>query len=385
MNKGRDLTLFEAASIVTGYGIGGGVMAVPYLASLNGLLPFLGLLTCAFCLSILFHLMLAEIMMRDSSSNQLVEIFDKYLFRGKGGVFFTWTFFILILLAFITNLSAYIAGGGEILRDLLGIPLTAGHTIVYLIAAGVVFFGLKAIGLSEKFAVFGIMILVAILAAASVFFPFNLELINPISYKEPLALFGMIMFSFTSLFSVPQAVEGLQWNKKNIPRAIVMGIFINLCIVVTVSIAAMGVSETVTRIAITGWSQALGNWAFILGSIFVLLAMLTSYWSISFAMAVIVKERLQWSDRMSWLVATLPTFVIVILKISDFLGFMRIAGGAIALIIAILIIPTYHGAKKHGDVSNPSWQMGGLGHWFFQLVIVLGFILMSAGSLIELG
>jgi amino acid permease len=385
MQNGKKLTLFEAACTITGYGLGGGVMAVPYLASLNGILPFILLLVLAFTMSVIFHLMLAEMMMRDSSCKQLIEIFDKYLFKGRGGAVFTWAFFILILAAFITNLSAYIAGGGEILRDLLGIPLLAGHTITYLIAAGVVFFGLKVMGMSEKFAVLAIMAIVAVLFIGSLQLGFKPVWIQELDYQKPMALFGMIMFCFVSLFSIPQAVEGLSWDKKKVPKAVFLGLFINLSIVTAVTIAAICVSEQVTRIAITGWSQALGNWAFISGSLFVLLAMLTSYWSISFAMTVIVKERLKWGDRLSWLVATLPTFLIVITGVTDFMGFMRLAGGAIALIVAILIIPTYRGILKNGDIRNPEWKLGKFGNSFIQALIVICFLLMSAGSLIQVG
>ena len=35
MNK-KQLTVAESACIITGYGIGGGVMAMPYLAQKNG-------------------------------------------------------------------------------------------------------------------------------------------------------------------------------------------------------------------------------------------------------------------------------------------------------------------------------------------------------------
>jgi hypothetical protein len=146
----------------------------------------------------------------------------------------------------------------------------------------------------------------------------------------------------------------------------------------------MGVSQEVTRVAITGWGRALGNWAFILGSLFILLAMLTSYWSISFALAVILKERLAWGDRISWLVATLPTFLVVIAGLTDFLGFMRIAGGAIALLVAILAVPVLRGARKYGDIRDPEWLMGFWGNTLFQIVVIIGFIIMAVGSVVTI-
>ncbi len=88
-------------------------MAVPYLASLNGLSVFFVLLVTAYLLSMLIHLMIAETLMHESSSSQLVELFGKFLFRGKGGVVFTWIFFVLIILAFYANLSAYLPAGAK--------------------------------------------------------------------------------------------------------------------------------------------------------------------------------------------------------------------------------------------------------------------------------
>jgi len=385
MEEQKTLTFFEAAAIVTGYGVGGGVMAVPYLASLNGIVPFMLILVIAFFISILLHLMIAETVMRDSGSNQLVEYFGKYLFRGRGGPVFTWIFFILIFLAFIANLSAYIAGGGEILRDLLQVPVWAGHLMTYAVAAGVVFFGLKAIGISEKYAVTVIVIIVAVLVIASLRLPYKPVFVAETGLPKLLALYGMIMFSFTALFSVPQTVAGLHWNRKLVPRAVITGMLINFILIAVISLSAMGVSEEVTRVAITGWGKAMGGWALVVGSIFIILAMLTSFWSISFALVVILKERFGWGDRVSWLIATLPTFLVVITGLIDFLGFMRLAGGAIALLVAVLVVPVLRSVRKHGDIQNPEWVLGIWGNTVFQVVVIVGFILMAVGSMISIG
>ena len=384
MQAKKQLTFFEAASIVTGFGIGGGIMAVPYLASLTGVLPFLITLIISFFFSVLIHLMIAEMAMRDSSSSQLVESFGKYLFRGRGAIFFTWFFFVMIVFAFLANLSAYIAGGGEILRDLISVPLWSGHFLTYIIAAGVVFFGLKAIGISEKYSVIGIFILVGILAAASLKLPFSLSLAGRGGTNEILALYGMIMFSFAAFFSIPQLVEGLHWNKPLVPKAIVLGISMNLVVVVVVTVFAAGISKEVTRVAITGWGKALGDWAFIFGSLFILLAMLTSYWSISFALAVILKERMNWGEKLSWFAATLPTLLIVITGISDFLGFMRLAGGAIALLVAIMVVPVLRASRKYGDVKDPEWKLGIFGNGVFQGLVIIAFLVMAVASMLKI-
>ncbi len=46
-DKGNTLTLWQSALIITGYGIGGGVMAMPYLAEKNGVISAFIILTVA--------------------------------------------------------------------------------------------------------------------------------------------------------------------------------------------------------------------------------------------------------------------------------------------------------------------------------------------------
>jgi amino acid permease len=382
--ENKKLTFLEAASIVTGYGIGGGIMAVPYLASLSGIIPMLVLFFAAFGASLIFHMMTAEIMLRDGESAQIIELFNKYMFRGKYTRFILWFLFAVIVLSFIASLSAFIAGGGENLNNLFpSMPLWAGHCIVYFIAAGVVFFGLKAIGISEKYGVAAMIAFVIILLAASVRhgLSFNPGVIGPFKYQT--ALFGMLMFSFFALFSVPQVVTGLSWNRKLIPKAVAFGMALNGLVILMIVLICMGTSATPTRFAMNGLANALGGWVKYFSSLFVLLAMLTTYWSVSFALSVVVQERLGWGQRISWLVATLPSFIIVISKATDFLGFMQIAGGTIAILIVIMMIPMYTIVKKKGAITEPEWQLGFFGKPVFQAIVLIAFLLMAAGSLVK--
>ena len=64
----RHLTFLEAASLVMGAGVGGGIMAVPYLANQAGLLSFLPVIVVAYLANLLLHLMLVEVLFRRSRS-----------------------------------------------------------------------------------------------------------------------------------------------------------------------------------------------------------------------------------------------------------------------------------------------------------------------------
>ncbi len=257
MTDHKRLTFIEASCVVAGFSIGGAVMAVPYLATLSSPISFAGILVAAFVISVTFHLMIAEMIIRDSSSHQLVEIFAKYCFRGKFSKL-VWLLFVLIYIGCMTNLTAYITGGGEILRDLLGMPIWVGYVIIYLIAASVVLFELKVIAVSEKYALLAIALILGALAVASLRSPIQSNWTDSGGHLGSLALFSMLMFCFTAPFSIQQVASGLHWNKKLIPRSIITGFLINFVLVTVITFCAVNVSQEVTPVAITGWGKALG-------------------------------------------------------------------------------------------------------------------------------
>jgi len=196
------------------------------------------------------------------------------------------------------------------------------------------------------------------------------------------------MFAFASFFSIPQAVEGLAWNKKLIPRAVFAGIGLNLVFVLIINFFALSVSETVTEVAIIGWSAAVGGWAALLGSVFVFLAMLTTYWSLSYALVVIIRERVGWSERLSWLAATLPTLAIGLAGAATFLSLMRLVGGGIAVGVGLLLIPAYRASRNSRaadlQTATAGVSIGAWGGTVFQVLVVLAYLLTAVGSFVEI-
>ena len=122
MNK-KQLTVAESACIITGYGIGGGVMAMPYLAQKNGVVVSLLILAAAFGASFVLHVMIAELAVKSGGGSQIIEVFSRYLFQGKYQKVLTAGFFVIMALVLFTNLAAYISGAAEIISELLGISL----------------------------------------------------------------------------------------------------------------------------------------------------------------------------------------------------------------------------------------------------------------------
>ncbi len=351
MTKNKQLTVWEAACIITGYGIGGGVMSMPYLAERIGFVNACLVLIVAFAASYVLHLMIADLSLKTEEGGQIIACLNQFLFKGKLKKVLTFSFFGLMLAILFTNLTGYITGAEEILVSLLPISPFVAKLLFYLVAAAVVIFGLKAVGVSEKISVGVIFALIGLLAVASFFRASREVPLFTFDANGVLAYFGMAMFSLSAFFSVPQAVEGLGGDKTKIKKAVFLGFLNNFILIVVINFCALLASAEVTELAMTGWSAGIGLWAQIIGGVFTLLAMLTTYWSLSLALADIVRETLKWNEKLSWLIATLPSLILALFNLGNFMDIMRTAGGLISIIIAVMVVPAFINSKKAGGDS----------------------------------
>ena len=376
--KNKELSTWEAACIITGYGIGAGVLSMPYVADIVGFPASVAVLVIAFLASYILHLMIAELAMKTEDGGQIISCLSRFLFRGRLKRVLSVSFFVLMALILCTNLATYIAASEEIIIALIPVSPLAAKLIFYVLAASVVFFGLKVVGISEKYAVSAIIALIALLAAASVFAEHDAINLRPGTFKQMLAYYGLAMFAMSAFFSVPQAVEGLNKDKKKIKKAVFLGLGVNFLLILVISFCALWSSARVTEVAMVGWSEGIGLWAQRVGSVFTLLAMLTTYWSLSLALAGMIGEMTGIDSRLCWLIATLPSMVLVLFDLGDFMELLRTAGGLIAIVVAVMVVPSYRNARRElpGSILTKS------GTWL-ELLIIIAYILMAVGSVVS--
>ena len=377
------LTQWEAISLMVGAGVGAGIMAVPYLTERVGFIGLAFILPVAWAASSLIHLMLAEVLFRTGRDLQVVELMRLYVLRGRRGRWLLWTVFTFLSIAFLANLAAYVSGTGEILANLLGINRRISELFVYGISASVVFFGLRAVGIAERFGALTLIGLVAAIGVGAFSLPFNALPGLSGSPSEWLALYGMVMYALWTFYSVPQVVKGLGPDHRGAARAILVGLGINGALTAFVAVIALGISTRVTEVAIIGISQRMGSWAGMAGSLFIMAALVTSYWSVSLALADILRERTGISGRLAWLFATLPSLLILWIGAWQFLEYLRLAAGATAIVVALITIPMYWQAKQSGPVRDPGWTLGRWGHPAMLALVLLSLVLMAVGSLVS--
>ena len=369
-----ELTFFEAASIIVGHGVGAGILSVPYLAAHNSFLEMILILLLGYVVALVLHYIIAELSYNNDGA-QFVKCFDNELFTGKVKQVFTAIAFALLGLSVIVNVSAFLTGAAAVFSSWFGLPDIAGMLLFYVIGAGVVFVGMKLVGICEKLAVGSMIAVVGILFVATLTkgtsaLPTGFKGIN-----NALALFGMISFSLSAVMSTPQVVKGLNGDAKRIKAAIAVGLAINACLIFIITLMTLlGAGTDITEDgALVDLSRHLGGWVSVVGYIFTLLALATSFWANTLNLRDIVHEQTHWSKNISWLCASLPCLVLALFGLSSFVGFTRFAS-VIQVVTGIGIIIAYNRSRKRTGASPICGKFGSV---VFQ-VLTIGFSLLSS-------
>ncbi len=374
-----ELTFFEAASIIVGHGVGAGILSVPYLAAHNSFREMIWILLFGYAVALVLHLVIAELSYNNNGA-QFVKCFDAELFSGKIKTIFTWTAFILLGISVIVNVSAFLTGAAAVFRAWFGLPDIVGILIFYALGAGVVFVGMKLVGICEKIAVGSMVGVVGILFVATLLSEKSALPTGWQGFNNALALFGMISFSLSAVMSTPQVVKGLNGNVKRIRRAIATGLGINTCLIFLITfMTLLGAGSSISEDgALVDLSRHLGGWVSVVGYIFTLLALATSFWANTLNLRDIVGEQTGWSKNLSWLLASAPCLILALFGLSSFVGFTRFAS-VIQVVTGIGIIVAYNRSRKRTGASPLCGRFGPL---FFQIFIVVFSLLSSVGALL---
>ena len=156
------LSFFEAAGIIVGHGVGAGILAVPALAARNSLREILLILCFCYLFNLVLHLIIAELSYNNGGA-QFISCFDRELFSGKFKKIFTWAAFALLGLSVLMNVSSFLTGAANVFHQWFGLDTTLGMLLFYVLGAGVVFFGMKLVGVCEKYAVAAMVLVMTLL------------------------------------------------------------------------------------------------------------------------------------------------------------------------------------------------------------------------------
>ena len=381
MNSEAQFTTFEAISMIVGNSIGTGIIAVPYLAVRNSMWDVVWMVAFAYIVNVILHLIIAELSYNNGGV-QLVKSFEGELFRGKMKKIFSWIMFIVYGLAIMVGVSGNINGGAQIFVNWFGLPLWAAQLIYYLIAGSVVFMGMKAVGIAQKYSVALLLIIVAVMTAGTFLRPLNTLYTAPFHINNLLALYSMVVFATSANQAVIQVVKGLNGDSKRIRKTIFTGFGLSSLFVLVVTLTVLlGTKGAVDKeLAYMQLGESIGGWALILAGIFSLFALLTTFWSNTLALRDVVHEQVGTGNRVSWLIATVPCILFAIFGVSSFIVLTRIMSGVVVLVSIMLVLTYGKSRKKVG--SSPI--CGIFGTVPFQVLMMVSTIVSAVGAMLPL-
>lgn len=381
MNSEAQLTTFEAISMIVGNSIGTGIIAVPYLAVRNSMWDVVWMVAFAYIVNVILHLIIAELSYNNGGV-QLVKSFEGELFHGKMKKIFSWIMFIVYGLAIMVGVSGNINGGAQIFVNWFGLPLWAAQLIYYLIAGSIVFMGMKAVGIAQKYSVALLLIIVAVMTAGTFLHPRNTLYTAPFHINNLLALYSMVVFATSANQAVIQVVKGLNGDSKRIRKTIFTGFGLSSLFVLVVTLTVLlGTKGAVDKeLAYMQLGESIGGWALILAGIFSLFALLTTFWSNTLALRDVVHEQVGTGNRVSWLIATVPCILFAIFGVSSFIVLTRIMSGVVVLVSIMLVLTYGKSRKKVG--SSPI--CGIFGTVPFQVLMMVSTIVSAVGAMLPL-
>ena len=379
--KVTKLTLYEAVAIIVGANVGSGILGLAYSSRLAGW-PILVLwLAVAGLFTTFSMLYVAESALRTKKPLQLPGLAEKYV--GKVG---SVLIFISVCANSIGCMIAYTTGSGNILCTLLGLPNWAGSLLFTVPCVLVVWFGLKATGLWEKFMSTGMVVLLGIIVIAS-FLSGKADVSRAVyaNWTYAVPLLSSAIFCYIAQYAVPELARGMRHTPKKLPVAIILGMFITgvLLAVVPLAVLSLTGAEEVTQVATLAWGQALGTWALYTANIFALCAMMTSYWAVGGSMLTNIVDMFKLKDekdtktRLIAIACTvLPPFILAyagLVSFVDAIGWAGTFGGVIMSIVPVLML---NNARKKGDIE-PEWKCGWYAHPAVQGMIIVIFSLAA--------
>ncbi len=338
----REISFVEAVAFIVSGTIGAGILGIPYAIAKVGV--FLGLV-CIVSIGLLMialHLLLARVAVVQQKDMQLAGLAGVYL--GPVG---KWLMTVITYALLVGVLVVYIIGVGQTLTALFGGAASLWSVGFALVVGLLISAGLRTIKTVELFLCLGVLTVVLVLVGVSSVHIQTPHLLT-MNIAELLVPYGVLLFAFHGVSSVPEAYSLLGRKRESFSKVIMLAGSIVMVVYALFATVVVGVtgSET-TSIATIGLGKVIGPTVFVLGNVFAVLAMGTS----SLMAGLSLRDSLRWDFHLSTVVSsavvvTVP-LAIFALGVRGFVSAMEVIGGVFMSTQMLLVLLVYEKAKKN--------------------------------------
>lgn len=374
---GQQKRFLHGTAALIGTMVGVGVFGIPLAFAKAGFgIGFLFLIFTAI-ITLLFNFIFAEIVLRTQEKHQLVGYTNFYL-----GSFFKHIILFANLVGIYGALLAYIINAGEFMNNIFShlwyLPPSYYYGIFVAIVSITLFFGFKTFAWVE-FVLTSIFVTIIFIVFGLGVPHIDVANFSGTTLEYWFLPYGVLLFAFAGLTSIPIQREILRGQERNFRSSIVIAVILVAVLYLLFAVTVVGLSgENTTPNAITGLLDILGSRIVVLGSLFGLLAITTSYLMLGAALFDIFRLDFKFQRRWAWLLTVVPPVILFMGGLRNFIDVISLVGAVAIGIESIVLLMVFRKAKAHGT-RRPEFSMH-LPSWF---MVVLG-LLFTAGVIYEL-
>lgn len=336
---------FKAIATMVGTILGVGIFSIPFVIAQSGILPFLILLPLLAFAQYVFHKLYAEIIIATGEKHRMPGYVAKYF--GEQAKYIV-LFFVLI--ASYGSMLAYVLVGGSFLHQLL-FPVFGGSqflytTILYIMVATIVLYGLKLIAKIDALLAV-LLLLTVVMVIGNSLFNINLENYQLVSWPYFLLPYGPIFFAVGGDVAIPEVCRLLDNDRRQVKKAIIWGTFVPAAIIFSFVLAVVGVSGGRTSPdTLAGLASFLPLNVIKIALAFGLMTITTAFLSV----AESAKETYVWdlkiNKKIAWALALSPAFILYLLGVNNLTSVVSFTGSITGGILGITLIWLFFKVKN---------------------------------------
>lgn len=338
----------RSTSVLIGTIVGAGIFGLPYAFAKSGFLIGLFYLLVLAGVFFIIKRCYAEVVLRTGDKLEMAGYVERYL--GKPGkVLIT----LSMVLGIYAALTAYTIGVGEFLFSLLN-PLIGGSQVFWslvfwAIASLLVLKGIGIVSRVEVFMASGLVAVVLFVFCLSA--PFvNVDNLETIHWQNILLPYGVVLFALGGASAIPTMRRILKGRERLLKRSIFLGLLIPVLIYIIFCFSVVGVSgEQTSETALTGFANLTNGKVLLVGGVFGILAMTTSFLALAFVLRELIHCDYKIPLMPAWALTISIPLIVFLLGLRSFITVVGFAGGVLSGLQGIILIVTYYRAKKKGD------------------------------------
>ncbi|MEK7139062.1 MAG: hypothetical protein AAB799_02695, partial [Patescibacteria group bacterium] len=198
----------------------------------------------------------------------------------------------------------------------------------------------------------------------------NLENIKTFNSEFWFLPYGILLFAFAGMSAIPLQREILAGSEDKLKKSILYAVILVGILYSVFAFTVVGISGDATSPdAVTGLFEFLGDKIVVLGSIFGLLAVGTSFLMLGTALDEVFRWDYGLKKFWSWLLTVLPPFLLFALGLRTFIDIIGLAGSLSIGLILLILVFIYAAAKSKGD-RVPEYSLN-ISKWFLYSMVVL--------------